>query len=93
MLAIGRALMLRPRLLMLDEPSLGLGPMFVQKVFQIIKKINAEGVTILLIEQNVRQALIIASRGYVLELGRIILRGTSQQLLENDEVKKSYLGM
>lgn len=92
MLAIGRALMARPRLLMLDEPSLGLAPFLVQQIFQIIRDINQQGTTILLVEQNAFQALRIASRGYVLETGRVVLEDSSQSLLENEEVKKAYLG-
>lgn len=92
MLAMGRALMSRPRLLMLDEPSLGLAPFLVQQIFAIIRDINQQGVTILLVEQNAFQALRIASRGYVLETGRVVLEDQSARLLENDEVKKAYLG-
>ena len=92
MLAIGRALMSQPRLLMLDEPSLGLAPFLVQQIFQIIRDINAQGTTILLVEQNAFQALRIASRGYVLETGRIVLEESAHSLLENDEVRKAYLG-
>lgn len=92
MLAIGRALMSRPRLLMLDEPSLGLAPFLVQQIFQIIRDINAQGVTILLVEQNAFQALRVASRGYVLETGRVVLEDAADRLLENDEVRKAYLG-
>ncbi len=93
MLAIGRGLMSRPRLLMLDEPSLGLAPILVREVFNIIRKINAEGVTVLLVEQNVRQALEIATRGYVLETGRITRSGSASDLLEDPEIKRAYLGM
>ncbi len=93
MLAIGRGLMSRPRLLMLDEPSLGLAPILVREVFSIIRKINAEGVTVLLVEQNVRQALEIATRGYVLETGRITRSGSASDLLEDPEIKRAYLGM
>jgi len=92
MLAIGRALMARPRLLMLDEPSLGLAPFLVQQIFQIIRDINGQGVTILLVEQNAFQALRVASRGYVLETGRVVLEDTAANLLQNEEVKKAYLG-
>jgi branched-chain amino acid transport system ATP-binding protein len=92
MLAIGRALMARPRLLMLDEPSLGLAPFLVQQIFEIIKDINSQGVTILLVEQNAFQALRVASRGYVLETGSVVLQDAADRLLENDEVKKAYLG-
>jgi branched-chain amino acid transport system ATP-binding protein len=92
MLAIGRALMARPRLLLLDEPSLGLAPFLVQSIFRIIEDINRQGVTILLVEQNANQALRIAHRGYVLETGRIVLQDTAAQLLKNDSVRKAYLG-
>jgi branched-chain amino acid transport system ATP-binding protein len=92
MLAIGRALMSRPKLLMLDEPSLGLAPFLVQQIFHIIRDINAQGVTILLVEQNAFQALRVASRGYVLETGSVVLEDTAASLLQNDEVKKAYLG-
>jgi len=93
MLAIGRGLMSRPRLLMLDEPSLGLAPILVREVFEIVRKINAEGVTVLLVEQNVRQALELATRGYVLETGRITRSGTAAELLQDPEIKRAYLGM
>jgi len=93
MLAIARALMSRPKLLMLDEPSLGLAPKLVIKVFEMIKKINEEGVTILLVEQNVKRALELAHRGYVLETGRIVLEGLSNELIKNEYIKKSFLGM
>jgi branched-chain amino acid transport system ATP-binding protein len=92
MLAIGRALMARPRLLMLDEPSLGLAPFLVQQIFHIIREINQQGVTILLVEQNAFQALRLASRGYVLETGRVVLEDSADNLLQNEEVKKAYLG-
>lgn len=92
MLAIGRALMSRPKLLMMDEPSLGLAPLIVQDVFNIIKQIHQEGMTILLIEQNASAALQIADYGYVLETGTIVLEGTGKELLTNNEVKKAYLG-
>ncbi len=93
MLAIARGLMSRPRLLMLDEPSLGLAPILVREVFRIIRQINAEGVTVLLVEQNVRQALEIAHRGYVLETGRIARSGSASDLLQDTEIKRAYLGM
>ena len=93
MLAIGRGLMSRPRLLMLDEPSLGLAPILVREVFNIIRQINARGVTVLLVEQNVRQALEIAHRGYVLETGRIVRSGSAHDLLEDPEIKRVYLGL
>lgn len=92
MLAVGRALMSRPKLLMMDEPSLGLAPLLVKEIFRIIRRIHAEGTTILLIEQNARAALSIADYGYVLETGRIILDGTGKALLDEEEVKKAYLG-
>jgi len=91
MLAIGRGLMARPKLLMLDEPSLGLAPMIVVEMFSIIRKIHAEGVPILLVEQNVRNSLRLANRGYVLESGKIIMAGASEDLLQNEEIKKAYL--
>ncbi len=93
MLAIGRGLMSRPRLLMLDEPSLGLAPILVQDVFRIVRQINAEGVTVLLVEQNVRQALEIAHRGYVLETGRITHAGAAADLLNDPQIKRAYLGV
>ena len=92
MLAMGRALMARPKLLLLDEPSMGLAPILVQQIFDIIKDINATGTTILLIEQNARMALSIADRGYVMETGKIVLSGTGEQLSQSEEVKKAYLG-
>jgi len=93
MLAVGRGLMSRPKLLMLDEPSLGLAPKLVLQVFDIVKKVNEEGVTILLVEQNVRHALEIANRAYVLETGKITLEGTGKKLLASDHVKKAFLGL
>jgi branched-chain amino acid transport system ATP-binding protein len=92
MLAIGRALMSRPKLLMMDEPSLGLAPLIIKDLFNIIKKINKQGVTILLIEQNANAALHIADIGYVMETGRITIKGTGKELLNNEDVKKAYLG-
>lgn len=92
MLAVGRALMSRPRLMMMDEPSLGLAPLIVKSIFDIIREINNEGVTILLIEQNANMALRVANRGYVLETGRISLTGTGAELLANQEVRNAYLG-
>jgi branched-chain amino acid transport system ATP-binding protein len=93
MLALGRALMSRPKLLTLDEPSMGLAPIIVQKVFQIIRDINQQGVTILLVEQNARAALGAASRGYVMETGSVILEGSAKHLLTNERVKQCYLGI
>ena len=93
MLAIGRALMSRPRLLLLDEPSLGLSPVLVQTIFSVIREINARGTAVLLIEQNARQALGIASRGYVLETGAVALAGTAPSLLSSEEVRRAYLGV
>ncbi len=92
MLAVGRALMSKPRLLLMDEPSLGLAPLIVKEIFAIIKEINQGGVTVLLVEQNAKAALEVADYGYVLETGRIILSGTGRDLLENEQVKKAYLG-
>jgi len=92
MLAISRALMARPKLLLLDEPSLGLAPMIVTKIFDIIRQINAQGTTILLVEQNANMALHVAQRGYVLETGRMVLEDEAKKLMNNEQVKKSYLG-
>jgi branched-chain amino acid transport system ATP-binding protein len=92
MLAIGRALMGLPHLLMLDEPSLGLAPMIVQNIFEIIKLMNEQSVTIFLVEQNARQALELAHRAYILEQGKVVGTGTGKQLLRNNEVRKAYLG-
>ena len=92
MLAIARGLMARPKLLLLDEPSMGLAPLMVQAVFDIIREINAEGTTILLVEQNARLALRFAQRGYVLESGQLVLQGPSEELLDSPEVKRAYLG-
>ena len=92
MLAVGRALMSRPKLMMMDEPSLGLAPLIVREIFEIIKEINRQGVTILLIEQNANMALQTADLGYVLETGRITLSGPGKELLVNEAVKKAYLG-
>ncbi|TMQ17372.1 MAG: ABC transporter ATP-binding protein [Candidatus Rokuibacteriota bacterium] len=93
MLAIGRALMARPTLLMLDEPSLGLAPLIVTEIFRTIDAIHRAGVTVLLVEQNTRQALALSRRGYVLENGRVVLVGTGAELLGNEHVKRAYLGM
>jgi len=92
MLAVGRGLMSRPKLLMMDEPSLGLAPLIVKMIFEIIKQINAEGTTVLLIEQNAKAALEVADYGYVLETGRITLQGAGRDLLMDDRVRKAYLG-
>jgi branched-chain amino acid transport system ATP-binding protein len=93
MLAIGRALMTEPRLLMLDEPSLGLAPLYVQRVIDIIRALNAEGMTILLVEQRAQAALRIAEQAYVLETGRIVLADSGARLLENEDLKRAYLGI
>jgi branched-chain amino acid transport system ATP-binding protein len=93
LLAIGRALMQRPSLLMLDEPSVGLAPRMVAVVFELVARIRAEGLSVLLVEQNVRQALALADRGYVLENGRIVLRGAGAELIEHPKVKRAYLGL
>jgi len=93
MVAIGRGLMADPKLLMLDEPSLGLAPLMVEEVFGVIKEINASGVTVLLVEQNTQHALALSSRGYVLEAGRVVLSGSGRKLLANAEVRKAYLGL
>ena len=92
MLAIGRALMARPKLLLLDEPSLGLAPILVDAIFRIIRRINNQGTTILLVEQNAQLALQYSHRGYVIETGEIVLTDTSAELLKNEQVKKAYLG-
>ncbi|HXX56377.1 MAG TPA: ABC transporter ATP-binding protein [Thermodesulfovibrionales bacterium] len=92
MLAIGRALMSRPKMLLLDEPSLGLAPIISSRIFKIIREINNEGVTILLVEQNAHAALNLSQRGYVLENGRIAAHGTGEELLRNEQVKRAYLG-
>ena len=92
MLAMGRALMSRPKLLMLDEPSMGLAPILVEQIFEIIENLHKAGTTILLVEQNAQAALSVADRGYVLETGKIVTTGTGAQLLESPEIKKAYLG-
>jgi branched-chain amino acid transport system ATP-binding protein len=92
MLSIGRALMSRPRLLLLDEPSMGLAPMFIQQIFNIIREIQTQGVSILLVEQNAAQALSCANRAYILETGNIVKEGAGKDLLNDDAIKKAYLG-
>lgn len=92
MCAIGRGLMAKPKLLMLDEPSLGLAPVIVQHMFQTIRKINRQGTTVLLVEQNARQSLAISSRGYILEAGKVVLAGNADMLLGDEKVKEAYLG-
>jgi branched-chain amino acid transport system ATP-binding protein len=93
MLAIGRGLMARPRLLMFDEPSLGLAPILVREIFKIIERIREEGTTVLIVEQNVKQTLGIADRAYVLENGRVVMEGSGESLLGDEHVKKAYLGV
>ena len=93
MLAISRALMARPKLLLLDEPSLGLAPILIQQIFDIIRKVNADGTTVFLVEQNANQALRIATRGYVMENGRIVMHDTAANLLKSEQVRKAYLGV
>ena len=92
MLAMGRALMSRPKLLLLDEPSMGLAPILIREIFKIIQEIQKTGTTVLLIEQNAKMALSISNRAYVLETGSVVLSGTGQELLESDEIQKAYLG-
>jgi len=92
MLAIGRALMSKPRLMLMDEPSMGLAPMLVQEIFNIVKEINQGGTTILLVEQNARMALSVAHRGYVLETGQVVISGDAKDLITNEDVQKAYLG-
>ncbi len=93
MLAMGRAMMARPKVLMLDEPSMGLAPILVEQIFDIIKEINAQGTTILLVEQNAMMALSVATRGYVLEVGHIVMQGTADELSNNKQVQDTYLGV
>ncbi|HEX2357593.1 MAG TPA: ATP-binding cassette domain-containing protein, partial [Micromonosporaceae bacterium] len=93
MLAIGRALMSRPKLLLLDEPSMGLAPMLIRQIFTIIEEINAQGTTVLVVEQNAQQALSRAHRAYVLETGRIVKEGSGEELLHDPAVKEAYLGV
>jgi len=92
LLAIGRALMVKPRLLMMDEPSMGLAPMLVKEIFNIVQELNKDGLTLLLVEQNVRKTLQVANRGYVLELGRVVVEGRGQDLLGDPRVQATYLG-
>jgi branched-chain amino acid transport system ATP-binding protein len=92
MLAMSRALMSRPKLLLLDEPSMGLSPLYVNTIFEMIKKVNSQGTTVLLVEQNAKKALSIADRAYVLEIGKIVKTGTGKDLLSDDEIQKAYLG-
>ena len=92
MLAMGRALMSKPRIILMDEPSMGLSPIFVNEIFDIIREVSESGTTVLLVEQNAKKALSIADRGYVLETGNIVLEGDAKMLLDNDQVKKAYLG-
>lgn len=92
MLAMGRALMSRPRLLLMDEPSMGLSPLFVSEIFKIIEEVSAQGVTVLLVEQNAKKALSIADRAYVLETGKVVMTGPAQELMNNDSIKAAYLG-
>jgi len=93
MCAIARAMVSQPRVLLLDEPSLGLAPVIVERIFEVVQKINADGVTVLLVEQNAHIALQIAHRGYVIETGRMVLEGVASELLQNDYIKKAYLGI
>jgi branched-chain amino acid transport system ATP-binding protein len=93
MLTIGRALMARPRLLLLDEPSMGLAPKLIQQIFSIIREINTQGTTVLLVEQNAQQALSVADRAYILETGSIVKEGTGRELLGDPAIKEAYLGV
>ena len=92
MLAMGRALMSKPKIILMDEPSMGLSPIFVNEIFSIIQDVSADGVTVLLVEQNAKKALSIADRAYVLETGKIVLDGNAKELMNNDSIKKAYLG-
>ena len=92
MLAMGRALMSKPKIIVMDEPSMGLSPLLVDQVFEIIKDINNDGTTILLVEQNAGKSLAISDRAYVLETGKIVLSGTGEELMKSEDVKKAYLG-
>jgi branched-chain amino acid transport system ATP-binding protein len=92
MLAMGRALMSKPKIILMDEPSMGLSPIFVEEIFKIISEISAEGTTVLLVEQNAKKALEISNRAYVLETGNIVLSGNAHELMNDDSIKKAYLG-
>lgn len=92
MLAMGRALMSKPRIILMDEPSMGLSPILVNEIFDIIRAVSESGTTVLLVEQNAKKALSIADRAYVLETGKIVLEGNAKDLLEDDSIKKAYLG-
>ena len=92
MLAMGRALMSRPRLILMDEPSMGLAPLFVERIFEIIKQVNERGVSVFVVEQNANVALSIADRGYVLQTGEVVLHGPALELLNNEGMKRAYLG-
>ena len=90
---MGRALMAKPRLLLMDEPSMGLAPLIIEEIFNIVKELKEEGITIFLVEQNASQALALADRGYVLETGKVVIEGTGRELLSNEKVREAYLGM
>ena len=92
MLAMGRALMSKPKILLMDEPSMGLSPIYVNEIFDIIQEVSNAGTTVLLVEQNAKKALAIADRAYVLETGKIVLEGKASDLLNNEDIKKAYLG-
>lgn len=92
MLAMGRALMTKPKIVLMDEPSMGLAPILVKEIFDIIKRVNEQGTTVLLVEQNANMALSIADRAYVLETGQIVSEGNAEKLLNNDDIRKAYLG-
>ena len=92
MLAMGRAIMAKPKLVLLDEPSMGLAPLMVKTIFQVIEDINQDGTTVLLVEQNANMALSVASRGYVIETGKVVLSGSAHELQTSEEVRKAYLG-
>ena len=92
MLAMGRALMSKPSIILMDEPSMGLSPLYVNEIFDIIREVNSDGTTVLLVEQNAKKALAIADRAYVLETGNIVLSGDAKELMNDDSVKKAYLG-